>query len=91
MYPPGVEPWEPNLTRWIGHRLKWKVTAGVPIPTPPDKKRYGNVVGLFEGAGYTGKGMYRPALDCKMFSKAHRPYCPVCMSAVERRIARYAR
>ncbi len=89
MYPLGVEPWEPNLTRWMGHHLKWKPTRGVPLPTPPDRKKYGSVVGLFEGAGYTGKGMYRPALDCKMFSKAHRPFCPVCMSAVERRISRY--
>ncbi|MCD6498806.1 MAG: peptidase M64 [Deltaproteobacteria bacterium] len=92
MYPPGVEPWEPNLTRYLGGRLKWRsmVTPHTPLPTPPDPKRYGGVVGLFEGAGYTGKGMYRPSLDCKMFSKAHRDYCLVCRRAVERRISRYA-
>ncbi len=90
MYPPGVEPWEPNLTRWLGRKLKWKVAPGVPLPTPPAEK-YAGVVGLFEGAGYTGKGMYRPALDCKMFSKAFQPFCPVCMAAVERRLSRYTR
>lgn len=93
MYPVGVEPWEPNLTRFLKGRFKWKalVTAGTPLPTPADAKRYSKVVGLFEGAGYTGKGMFRPALNCKMFSKAHIGFCPVCARAVERRMTRYTR
>jgi hypothetical protein len=90
MYPPGVEPWEPNLTRFLRGRFKWKkwVADKIPIPTPPQSK-YGGKVGLFEGAGYTGRGMYRPALDCKMFSKAHGPFCPVCQRALSRRLTRY--
>lgn len=90
-YPPGVEPWEPNLTRFLEGRYKWSdmVSKNTPIPTPPDPERFSGTVGLFEGAGYTGKGMYRPALDCKMFSKAYQPFCPVCLEMMKRRLTRY--
>ncbi len=45
-----------------------------------------NLVGCFEGAGYASKGIYRPAIDCKMFSKTVGPFCPVCEKAIERMI-----
>lgn len=87
-YPPGVEPWEPNITALLNPKqLKWKdlVTPGTPIPTPPDTTKYGNAVGAFEGAGYVAKGFYRPTLNhCIMFQKDWRAYCPVCRRAVER-------
>ena len=38
---------------------------------------YGKV-GAFEGAGYVANGMYRPMLDCIMFSKGTKPFCTVC-------------
>ena len=41
-------------------------------------------VGAFEGAGYVSKGLYRPSLDCLMFSKGNKPFCPVCRRAIER-------
>lgn len=34
--------------------------------------------GAFEGAGYSAKGMYRPMLDCIMFSKGTKPFCKIC-------------
>ena len=34
--------------------------------------------GAFEGAGYVANGMYRPMLDCIMFSKGTKPFCTVC-------------
>ncbi len=87
-YPPGVEPWEPNITALLDTaNLKWKdlVTPGTPLPTPPDTAKYGNVVGAFEGAGYVAKGLYRPTLNhCIMFQKNWKEYCPVCRRAVER-------
>jgi IgA peptidase M64/peptidase M64-like protein len=43
-------------------------------------------VGMFQGAGYVARGMYRPCLDCTMFSRSHVPYCPVCRRAIERMI-----
>jgi hypothetical protein len=47
-------------------------------------------VGAFEGAGYSAFGLYRPQLDCLMFSRNLRPYCAVCQRSVEAMIARYA-
>lgn len=61
-YPPGVEPWEPNITALNDpENVKWKeyLTPGVPVPTPNEEK-YKDVVGVFEGAGYVAKGFYRP-------------------------------
>ena len=40
-------------------------------------------VGAFEGAGYHAEGLYRPALDCIMFSRNTRTFCPVCARAIE--------
>ena len=48
-------------------------------------------VGAFEGAGYISEGMYRPSLDCRMFSLTLGPFCPVCSAAIERQIDFYAR
>ncbi len=53
------------------------------------KSPFANKVGAFEGAGYTSKGLYRPSLDCIMFSKGTKPFCPVCRTAIERVIAYY--
>jgi len=46
-------------------------------------------VGAFEGAGYASKGLYRPALDCIMFSRGTKPFCPVCERAIRRVIDRH--
>jgi hypothetical protein len=93
-YPRGVEPWEPNVTALLegAAGLKWKdqVGADVPIPTPEEAPWTGGT-GAFEGAGYSAKGLYRPALDCKMFSKRTIDFCPVCMCAVQRTVRLYTR
>ncbi len=49
-----------------------------------DESRYGGSMGAFEGAGYAAEGLYRPFLDCRMFSKSVVPFCPVCERAIER-------
>lgn len=91
-YPKGVEPWEPNITALLGGRegLKWRdqLSADTPMPTP-EEDPWKEGVGVFEGAGYSAKGLYRPAYDCKMFSKRTIDFCPVCMCAVERMIRLY--
>jgi len=46
-------------------------------------------VGAFEGAGYASQGLYRPSLDCIMFSKGTKPFCPVCLRAVSKVIDYY--
>ncbi len=50
-----------------------------------------DTVGAFEGAGYTSRGLYRPMLNCIMFSKDKIPYCKVCEEAVVRMIENYKR
>ncbi len=47
-------------------------------------------VGAFEGAGYVSEGLYRPAIDCLMFSRGVKPLCPVCRRAVASRIDYYS-
>ena len=47
-------------------------------------------VGAFEGAGYVSKGLYRPAIDCLMFSRGVKDLCPVCRRAVASRIDYYS-
>ena len=49
---------------------------------------YGKV-GAFEGAGYVANGMYRPMLDCIMFSKGNRPFCKVCEEHIMKVIGQY--
>jgi hypothetical protein len=53
-----------------------------------DPTWYGKV-GVFEGSGYTSKGLYRPALDCKMFALNPVDFDPVCAAAIERMIELY--
>ena len=46
-------------------------------------------VGAFEGAGYVSVGLYRPTVDCLMFSRGVKDLCPVCRQAAESRIHTY--
>jgi hypothetical protein len=88
MYAKGVEPWEPNLTvETARDKVKWRglIAPETPVPTP-DTAEYDGVVGVFEGAGYKAKGLYRPTRDSKMHHKGLLPYGPVNEAALERMI-----
>ena len=52
--------------------------------------RFAGQVGAFEGAGYASRGLFRPMVDCLMFSKGAKPLCKVCQQAVIRVIRFYA-
>jgi hypothetical protein len=82
-----LEPWEPNLTTLVDFDRKWNdlLLPATPIPTPATAG-YAGRVGVFEGGGYTAKGLFRPALDCRMKSNATPDFCPVCRRAIERTI-----
>ncbi len=54
-----------------------------------EKEKYKGVVGAFEGAGYASKNLYRPTINCIMFSRELRPYCPVCEEFIDRVIDHY--
>jgi hypothetical protein len=91
MYPPGVEPWEANLTTLVDFDRKWKamLEEGTPVPTPPDPARPGKL-GVYEGGGYAGKGVYRPWQDCLMRTLRGEEFCPVCTRAIVQQIHFYA-
>jgi len=40
-------------------------------------------VGAFEGAMYAASGLYRPTVDCIMFTRDEVGFCPVCRQALE--------
>ena len=84
------EPYQPNITTRINFDRKWKsmIADTVPIPTPYSQA-YTDVIGLFEGAAYTSKGVYRPCYDCSMKSKINNAFCPVCKIAIEQMILFY--
>jgi hypothetical protein len=91
-YPLNVEPWEPNITTLVNFGTKWKndLAEGVPVPTPPENK-YQDVIGVFEGGGYSAKGIYRSEMDCRMKSNSPKGYCGACRKAVEKMIEYYTK
>lgn len=70
MYPSDVEPWEANITTKVDLPSKWKDMIG----------KQG--VGLYEGAGYSLNGVYRPCNDCRMRTNQYPTFCPVCQRAI---------
>jgi len=54
-------------------------------------QRYAGQVGAFEGASYETRGLYRPEVDCIMFTRNPVGFCRVCRRAIERIIDLYAR
>lgn len=46
-------------------------------------------VGVFEGAGYVSKGLYRPMVYCLMISSPKQEFCLVCRKAITRMIDYY--
>ena len=76
-YYPDSEPWEQNITTMVDFESKWKdmVEAGS--------------AGVYEGAGYQSKGVFRPAEDCRMHTNAAETFCPVCQRAIARIIEFY--
>jgi len=89
-YPLNVEPWEPNITTMVDFDSKWKnmIDKETPVPTPPEEK-YRNVTGLFEGGGYSAKGIFRPEMECRMKSNSSKGYCSVCRQAIKEMIEFY--
>ena len=74
VYPLDVEPWEKNITTLTDFSKKWKSMA--------DSKEHEGV-GLYEGAGYSLKGVYRPCKDCRMRTNENPKFCPVCERAIK--------
>ncbi len=89
-YPLNVEPWEPNITTQVDFASKWKdmLEKDTPIPTPiAEKEKY--PIGVYEGAGYSAKGIYRGSYDCRMRTNECPAFCPICQRALKRLINFY--
>ena len=91
MYPKDVEPWEPNLTTLVDFKSKWKdlMQPSTPIPTKPDYKH--PKIGVYQGAGYNLKDVYRGYPDCRMRTNSTPEFCPICQRAITRVIDFYTR
>ncbi len=92
MYPKDIEPWEPNLTTLVDFPSKWQdlVDKKTPVPTPLTMQ-YKDKVGVYQGAGYNVKDVYRPCQDCRMRTNEHPVFCPVCQRALTHLIDFYTK
>ena len=95
LYPYDIEPWEQNITTLVNFESKWKdmLPEGTPVPTPvqKDPEKIYTQVGVYEGAGYSLKGIYRPTTECRMKINEAPRFCPVCERAIERLINFYTK
>jgi hypothetical protein len=84
------EPWEPNITSLVSFEKKWEdmLPGGTPVPTPATEAWDGKL-GVFEGAGYMDKGLYKPYQDCSMNAVKFNNFCPVCQRAIREMVGYY--
>ena len=99
-YYPESEPWEQNITTLYDFESKWDdmLPKLIQIPTPvngdvwkriKEGEKPETIIGVYEGAGYQSKGVYRPYPDCRMKTNAAESFCPVCQRAIARIIEFY--
>lgn len=93
LYPYDVEPWERNITTLVDFESKWSdmLPKGVTSPSKITEDNYSSTeaLGVYEGAGYSMKGIYRPVPDCRMRTNEAKAFCPVCQRALQRLIDFY--
>lgn len=89
-YPLDIEPWEQNISTQVDFAAKWKdmLSENTPVPTPAEvSENY--PTGVYEGGGYSAKGIFRPAENCRMRANEYPAFCPVCQRALRRIIEFY--
>jgi hypothetical protein len=70
-----------------------KADAGLMAKIEAVRKKYADLedkVGVFEGAGYASKGLFRPMIYCLMISSPKGEFCRVCQRAIARMIDFYS-
>lgn len=89
-YPLSLEPWEPNITTLVNFASKWEKLLKPQTPVPTDINLANKYpIGVFEGGGYSAKGIYRPAADCRMKTNTCKDFCPACQNAIEELVKFY--
>lgn len=89
-YPLDIEPWEQNISTQVDFAAKWKdmLSENTPVPTPAEvSENY--PTGVYEDGGYSAKGIFRPAENCRMRTNEYPAFCPVCQRALRRIIEFY--
>ena len=89
-YPLDIEPLEQNISTQVDFAAKWKdmLSENTPVPTPAEvSENY--PTGVYEGGGYSAKGIFRPAENCRMRTNEYPAFCPVCQRALRRIIEFY--
>ena len=89
-YPLDIEPWEQNISTQVDFAAKWKdmLSENTPVPTPAEvSENY--PTGVYEGGGYSAKGIFRPAENCRMRTNEYPAFCPGCQRALRRIIEFY--
>ena len=59
--------------------------------SPQDKAVLNRKVGVYEGGGYSSKGVYRPVQECRMKMNECEYFCPVCERAIVGMVEYYTR
>jgi len=67
-----------------------RIVNGVTISVPDGKDIYSKL-GVYEGAGYSSKGVYRPVQECRMKINEAPDFCPVCDRAIRRIVDFYSK
>ncbi len=87
MLPAGTPvPTQPNAA-WDSVDVR-KVWASL---TPEVRAELNEQLGVYEGAGNSTKGVYRPVQQCRMRINECDSFCPVCRRAIVRTIEFYSR
>jgi len=89
--------WKKLMAAELEIPTDWSKSEYEAIPYQNSQERYDFLrnhknwgkVGVYEGAGYVSEGVYRPYLDCRMFSKSLSPFCPVCEEGLRKVIKFY--
>ena len=84
LLPEGRSCWDGPLfqpTDPVDSKVLWKAIENGSDPS--------SFIGVYEGAGYQSKGVYRGYPDCRMKSNEAPVFCPVCEDAIRRLIEFY--
>ena len=85
-YPLDIEPWEQNISTQVDFAAKWKDMLSENTPAEVSENY---PTGVYEGGGYSAKGIFRPAENCRMRTNEYPAFCPVCQRALRRIIEFY--
>ncbi len=81
-----------NITTLANFSSKWEkdLKPNTPIPTPKDSSDVYKL-GVYEGAGYVAKGVYRPSYNSIMRTLEAKEFNKVCKDAIKEVVLFYSK